>query len=248
MSSADPLWGRQTTLAAQHFAIGGERMPLPLIHALALIKGAAARVNARLGRLDPDLAHAIDEAAQEVLAGQHDGQFPLSPWQSGSGTQSHMNVNEVLAKLAQARLANGRTVHPNDDVNRGQSSNDTVPSALHIALGQGARQALLPALDRLAATLREQSQRHEHVVKLGRTHLQDAVPLTVGQEFGAWLSQLLTARRAIQDGLPGLLELPLGGTAVGTGLNTHPQFALEVCSELATRCGLPLVHAADRFA
>ena len=246
--SGDSLWGRQTALAAQHFAIGGERMPLPLIHALALIKGAAAQVNARLGRLEADLARAIDEAAQEVAAGQHDAQFPLSPWQSGSGTQSHMNVNEVLAELAQQRLGQARNVHPNDDVNRGQSSNDTVPSALHIALGQGTRQALLPALDRLASTLREQSQRHQHVVKLGRTHLQDAVPLTVGQEFGAWLSQILLARRAVEDALPGLLELPLGGTAVGTGLNAHPQFALEVCRELAARCGLALVPAADRFA
>jgi fumarate hydratase class II len=243
-----PLWGAQTTLALQHFAIGDERMPLELVHALALIKGAAAQVNARLGRLDDDLAQAIDDAAQAVLSGRHDPQFPLSPWQSGSGTQTHMNVNEVLAALGSAALPAGRSLHPNDHVNRGQSSNDTVPSAIHIALHRLARERLLPALERLVETLQAQAQRHAGVVKLGRTHLQDAVPMTAGQEFGAWAGQVLAARRAIDATLAALLELPLGGTAVGTGLNTHPEFAVEVCRELARRSGVAFVPAPDRFA
>ncbi|HNT40351.1 MAG TPA: lyase family protein, partial [Rubrivivax sp.] len=240
---APALWGAQTSLALKHFAIGTQRMPIELIHALARVKGAAARVNARLSRLDGTLAQAIAEAADEVAAGRHDAQFPLSVFQSGSGTQSHMNVNEVIARLAAERLG-GRPVHPNDDVNRGQSSNDTVPSALHLALVLAWRERLLPALDALQATLQALASRHAHVVKLGRTHLQDAVPLTVGQEIGAWDTQVALARRTIDAALPALLELPLGGTAVGTGLNTHPAFAREACAELAASTGLAFVPPA----
>ena len=253
-ASTDPgerpggLWGAQTALALKHFAIGDDRMPIELIHALAQIKGAAAHVNHRLGRLDEGTSLAIEAAAREVVAGLHDAQFPLPPWQSGSGTTSHMNVNEVLATLATRQLGNGHSVHPNDDVNRGQSSNDTVPSALHIALSRGARGLLLPALDGLQATLLALAQGHGGVIKLGRTHLQDAVPMTLGQEIGGWHRQVCLARLAIEATLPALLELPLGGTAVGTGLNTHPDFAVAICSELALRCDLPFVPAVDRFA
>jgi fumarate hydratase, class II len=243
-----PLWGVQTESARRHFAIGPALMPFELICAIVDIKAAAARANAQLGRLDPVLAQAIEAAVGDVRAGRHDDAFPLSPWQSGSGTQTHMNVNEVLARLAQARVPAGHRVHPNDDVNRGQSSNDVIPAAIHVAAALSVRQNLLPAIDTLAATLRAQSMRFTGLVKLGRTHLQDAVPLTLGQEIGAWLSQVLAARQAIDSALPALLALPLGGTAVGSGLNTHPHFAVVVCRELAAATGVPFTPTADRFA
>ena len=241
------LWGAQTQRAVAHFSIGGERMPIELIHALARIKGVCALVNGRLGVLDAARARAIDEAAAEVAGGRHDDQFPLSVWQSGSGTQSNMNVNEVLARLAEARLP-GQRVHPNDEVNRGQSSNDTVPSAMHLAAVGALREQLLPALDTLAAALQTKAEACQDLVKLGRTHLQDAVPLTVGQEIDAWRSQLGLARAAIDATLPALLALAIGGTAVGTGLNTSADFGLCVCRELAVRTGIAFVPAADRFA
>ncbi len=212
-----PIWGAQTEAARAHFAIGDERMPRELIEAIVTIKRAAARVNARLGRLDAATARAIEAAAAELIAGEHDSAFfPLSPWQSGSGTQTNMNVNEVLARLASAHLPNGptsgRRVHPNDDVNRAQSSNDVIPAAIHIAAVRLLRHRLVPALDTMMATLEAQARRFARIVKLGRTHLQDAVPLTLGQEVRAWLGQLRIARRSLSAAWPALLELPLGGT------------------------------------
>lgn len=243
---AEAPWGAQTQRAIEHFAIGGETMPPELLHALVLLKGVAAAVNGRLGELPADVADALDEAAAEVLAGAHPGAFPLSPWQSGSGTQTHMNVNEVLARLAGLRL--GRAVHPNDEANRGQSSNDAVPSAMHLAVLQALRQRLDPALAALQHTLADHAARHAGVMKIGRTHLQDAVPLSAGDEAGAWASRLATATEALAHARPALLALAIGGTAVGSGLNTHPRFGAEVCAELARRTGLAFVPAADRFA
>ena len=250
------LWGAQTQRAVAHFAIGGEPMPAELIRALAFLKGVCAVVNGRLGRLDPSLAQAIDQAAQEIGRGGHGAQFPLSLWQSGSGTQSHMNVNEVLGRLAELALngphaeqpGGSRSVHPNDDVNLGQSSNDMVPSAMHVAALTALHGELLPALDVLAAALAEKATLYAGLIKLGRTHLQDAVPLTVGQEIGAWRSQLLLAAAAIKATLPALQQLAVGGTAVGTGLNTHPDFGAAVCRELTARTGIAYAPAADRFA
>ena len=248
-TSSPPLWGAQTESARLHFAVGDERMPRELIAAIVTIKRAAARVNARLGRIDELTARAIESAAAGLLAGEHDDAFfPLSPWQSGSGTQTNMNVNEVLARLATARLPTGRRVHPNDDVNHAQSSNDVVPAAIHVAAARLLRGRVVPALDALTATLDAQSRRFDSVVKLGRTHLQDAVPLALGQEVRAWSSQLRIARQAVDAAWPALLELPLGGTAVGTGLNAHPRFGAEICAEIAAITGEPFVEAADRFA
>ena len=244
---AGALWGPQTQRAVVNFAIGGEIMPLELIHALARGKGCCAVVNGRLGRLDADLAAAIDDAASQVVDGRHDAQFPLSVWQSGSGTQSHMNVNEVLATLAGKRLG-ARSVHPNDDVNLGQSSNDMIPTAMHLAALTALHHRLFPRLEALCSTLAGLAARHEKLIKLGRTHLQDAVPLTVGQEIGAWRSQLLLAKAAIEATLPALQGLAVGATAVGTGLNTHADFGAWVCRELSARTGFDLVCAADRFA
>jgi fumarate hydratase, class II len=242
------LWGAQTQRARAHFDIGAEPMPHELLQALLLLKGIAANVNSQLGRLSPALAQAIGEAAAELMSGGYESQFPLSVWQSGSGTQTHMNVNEVIAGMAALRLEDGRSVHPNDDVNLGQSSNDMVPSAMHVASLQSVHRRLMPALDRLVATLAARAALCTDVVKLGRTHLQDAVPMTAGQEIGAWRSQLLTARAAISATLPALQALAVGATAVGTGLNTHPDFGAGVCRELSRRTGIAFVVAPDRFA
>ena len=252
-------WGAQTQSALFHFDIGGEheRMPLELMRALLLLKGVGAVVNGRLGRLPLPLAQAIDLSATALLAGVDDGPeslqalFPLSTWQSGSGTQSHMNVNEVLARRAQARLfaaGDAAAVHPNDHVNLGQSSNDLVPSAMHVAVSCVVRDRLLPALEAVLATLAAQAAMHDKLIKLGRTHLQDAVPMTVGQELGAWRSSLLLARATLDAALPPLRQLAIGGTAVGTGLNTHPEFARAVCAELTLRAGQHFEPAHDRFA
>lgn len=246
-----PWWGAQTESALRHFDVGSARMPQELIRALLIVKAAAARANAQLGVIDPAWAEAIADVANELLRGDARrlrAAFPLSPWQSGSGTQTNMNANEVLARLAQARLGPPARVHPNDDVNRGQSSNDVMPAALHVAAARAVRQNLLPALDALVATLARLSARYARLVKLGRTHLQDAVPLTFGQELGAWQSQVQFAREGIAAALPGVLALPLGGTAVGTGLNAHARFAETVCRELAFATGLPFEAAANRFA
>jgi fumarate hydratase class II len=249
---ADRLWGAQTERSRKYFRISDERMPGPQILALALVKRAAARVNSGLGLIDPRKAAAIADAATEVLSGRHDAEFPLSVWQTGSGTQSNMNVNEVLANRASELLGGqrgpARLVHPNDDVNLGQSSNDVFPSAMHIAAALSLRDHLLPALEVLQATLASKAAAFATIVKVGRTHLQDATPLTLGQEFSGYVAQLGSAQRAIEAALSGLLELAIGGTAVGTGLNAHPEFAQRVAAELARETGFALTPAQNRFA
>ena len=243
---ADALWGAQTERSRQFFAIGRQRMPLEIVHALAEIKRAAAEVNAALGLLAPDKAAAIAAAAAHVAAGEFDAvAFPLSVWQTGSGTQSNMNVNEVVARLASAALA--RRVHPNDDVNRGQSSNDVFPTAMHIAVVLALR-PLLAALGRLRAALGVQAAAFADVIKVGRTHLQDATPVTLGQEFGGYGAQLALAEAALRQTLPAVHALAIGGTAVGPGLNTHPEFGRRVAAVLAERLGAPFEVATNLFA
>ncbi len=244
---ADHWWGAQTQRSLHFFAIGVERMPLALIEALALVKREAAWVNAELGELSTERAQAIAQAADEVLAGQWPHEFPLSVWQTGSGTQTHMNMNEVLAHRAAYLLDGIVSVHPNDHVNRGQSSNDVFPTALHIAIAQQVVQLLLPALQDLHATLTEKSQTFADLIKIGRTHLQDATPMTLGQEFSGYAAQLQYATLAIKAALPPLYELALGGTAVGTGLNAHPSFGTRVAARLAASTGLPFVSAPNKF-
>jgi len=248
----DAYWGAQTQRSLINFAIGEERMPLAVLHALALIKKAAARINVRIGDLPLDIARLIEQAADEVLAGEHDEQFPLAVWQTGSGTQSNMNVNEVIAGRAN-ELAGGvrggkSPVHPNDHVNRAQSSNDSFPTAMHIAAASAAQHQLLPAIAELADGLAEQAARHGKLVKTGRTHLMDATPITFGQELSAFVAQLGYAERAIRAALPAVCELAQGGTAVGTGLNSPPGFAVAIAAELAALSGLPLVSAPNKFA
>ena len=248
---ADALWGAQTQRSLQNFRISGERMPLALIHALAWVKRAAAKVNCDLGVLDPERANAIIQAADEVIFGHHDSQFPLVVWQTGSGTQSNMNMNEVLANRA-CELLGGRRgaeckIHPNDDVNKGQSSNDVFPSAMHVAAVRSIHQQLIPALTTLTESLSAKAKEFAHIVKIGRTHLQDATPLTLGQEFSGYVSQLEHGLEHVQATLPHLYELALGGTAVGTGLNAHPQFAQRVAYELARLTALPFVTARNKF-
>lgn len=231
---AGRLWGAQTQRSLEHFAIGTETMPRELLLALAQVKRAAAIVNHDLGLLDEAKAQAIVGAADEVLAGRHEAEFPLAVWQTGSGTQTHMNMNEVLANRASQRLGGpvgtGRLVHPNDDVNRGQSSNDVFPTAMNLAALQAVQQQLMPPLAALHATLALKAAAFADVVKIGRTHLQDATPLTLGQEISGWAAQLAHARRHLQAALPRLRELAIGGTAVGTGLNTHPAFGARVAA------------------
>ena len=238
----DALWGVQTARSLHFFAIGSQRMPLEIIHALALIKWAAATVNGQLGLLDAAKELAIADAARRVALGEFDGEFPLSVWQTGSGTQSNMNVNEVIAALAAAG------VHPNDDVNLGQSSNDVFPSAMHIAALQQAHQHLLPALNALHEALRVKAVVFKDLAKIGRTHLQDATPVTLGQEFGGYAAQLALCRDSLQHALGPVGALALGGTAVGTGLNTHPTFGARVAALLAEHLGLPLRQADNLFA
>jgi fumarate hydratase class II len=249
---AEHLWGAQTQRSLEHFAISTERMPEELIVALAEVKRACAVVNRDLGRLDKVKANAIIQAAAEVIAGKFRDEFPLSVWQTGSGTQTNMNMNEVLANRASELLGGmrgeGRLVHPNDDVNLGQSSNDIFPTAMHVASSTGVSKRLLPALRQLRATLNEKSAAFGDIVKIGRTHLQDATPLTLGQEFSGYVAQLDHADAVIVATMPGLLELAAGGTAVGTGLNTHPEFGERVAAELAQRTGLPFRSAANKFA
>ncbi len=247
----EDLWGAQTQRSLHHFDISTERMPRELLMALALVKRSAAKVNHELGDLDELTADAIAAAAQEVLAGQHDRQFPLSVWQTGSGTQTNMNMNEVLANRASQLLGGpmgqGRLVHPNDEVNRGQSSNDVFPTAMSVAAAQAIETRLLPALTGLRETLDRKAQAFADVVKIGRTHLQDATPLTLGQEISGWVSQLDHCAAHVRDAMPHLLELALGGTAVGTGLNTHPEFGERVAKELARATGLAFVSAPNKF-
>ncbi len=244
---AGALWGAQTERSRQFFHIGSQTMPLALVHALAQIKRAAAEVNQGLGLLAADKAGAIADAAAQVAAGAHDDQFPLSVWQTGSGTQSHMNVNEVVAQLASTALGAGQAVHPNDDVNLGQSSNDVFPTAMHVAVVL-AVQPMLAALARLRTALQDQTSALAGVVKLGRTHLQDATPVTLGQEFGGYDAQLSLAEAALRSSLPALHALAIGGTAVGTGLNTHPDFGRQVAAVLAARLGAPFSVAPNLFA
>src|SRR4249920_1685260 len=226
---SDRLWGAQTERSRRFFHISQERMPLAVIHALALVKRSAARVNATLGLLDAKKAEAIARAADEVLAGRHDAEFPLAVWQTGSGTQSNMNVNEVLANRGSELLGGERgpkrLLHPNDDVNLGQSSNDVFPTAMHVAAARAVQSELIPALDRLTGSLAAKRDAFASIVKIGRTHLQDATPLTLGQEFSGYVAQLEHSGEAIRVAQAMLYELALGGTAVGTGLNTHPDFS-----------------------
>ncbi len=248
---ADALWGAQTQRSLQNFKISGERQPRELIHALAQIKRAAAEVNRDLGQLAPDKAQAIIAAADEVLAGKHEREFPLVVWQTGSGTQTNMNLNEVLANRASELLGGergeARKVHPNDDVNRGQSSNDVFPTAMHVAAACAIEERLLPALRHLRSTLQAKSTAFAGIVKIGRTHLQDATPITLGQEFSGWVAQLDQNAKHLEAALPHLYELALGGTAVGTGLNAHPEFAHRVAAVIARLTGHPFVSAANKF-
>ena len=248
---ASRLWGAQTQRSLLHFAISGERQSLEIIRALARVKRAAAVVNEGLGQLDPTKADAIVRAVDEVLAGRHDGEFPLVVWQTGSGTQTNMNMNEVLANRASELLGGPRgeqrLVHPNDDVNRSQSSNDTYPTAMHVAAAEAIERHLLPALARLRATLDAKARAFADIVKIGRTHLQDATPITLGQEVSGWAAQLAHAERHVRATLPHLHELALGGTAVGTGLNAPRGYAEAVARELARLTGLPFVTAPNKF-
>jgi fumarate hydratase class II len=248
----DRLWGAQTQRALEHFAISTEKMPPELMHALALVKGAAARVNMRLRLLDPAKAQAIDRAAAEAASGALDVEFPLAVWQTGSGTQTNMNMNEVLANRASQLLGGPtglkRLVHPNDEVNLGQSSNDVFPTAMHVAAVTGLVHRVLPALAALRATLESKAGSFDTIVKIGRTHLQDATPLTLGQEISGWVAQLDQAARQVDAVLPDLRELALGGTAVGTGLNTPPTFGADVAAELDRLTALGFVTAPNKFA
>jgi fumarate hydratase class II len=249
---SERLWGAQTQRSMAYFHISSEKMPTEVVLALANIKAVCARVNSELGLLTDAKAQAIAAAAAEVLAGMHPLEFALSVWQTGSGTQSHMNMNEVLANRASELLGGvrgpARRVHPNDDVNLGQSSNDIFPTAMHLAAATEITSALLPALTRLTQTLRAKSDAFQHIYKIGRTHLQDATPLTLGQEFSGYVAQLTHAHTGIVHALASLYPLAVGGTAVGTGLNTHPEFGERVAAALATSTGLPFVSADNKFA
>ncbi len=248
---AHQLWGAQTQRSLQNFDISGERQPREIIKALAQVKRASARVNQALGLQDAKKTEAIVAAADEVIAGHHPTEFPLVVWQTGSGTQTNMNVNEVLANRASEILGGqrgeGRLVHPNDDVNRSQSSNDVFPTAMHVAAVEALTHRLLPAIARLRATLEAKAKEFGDIVKIGRTHLQDATPLTLGQEISGWVAQLAHGERHVRDALPHLCELALGGTAVGTGLNAPKGYAEGVARELAELTGLPFVTAPNKF-
>ena len=248
---ADRLWGAQTQRSLLNFDISGERQPREMIRALVQVKRSSAVVNHLLGLMDQRKAAAIVAAADEVLAGQHADEFPLVVWQTGSGTQTNMNVNEVLANRASEILGGprgeGRLVHPNDDVNKSQSSNDVYPTAMHLAAVDAIKNKLVPALARLRETLQAKSEAFMDIVKIGRTHLQDATPLTLGQEFSGYVAQLQQANRHLHAALPHLCELALGGTAVGTGLNAPAGYAEKVAEELARLTGLPLTTATNKF-
>jgi fumarate hydratase class II len=249
---SEHLWGAQTQRSLHYFRISSERMPAGLIVALAQVKRACAVSNRELGLIEAAKANAIILAADEVIAGERDDEFPLSVWQTGSGTQTNMNMNEVLANRASEMLGGprgeGRLVHPNDDVNLGQSSNDIFPTAMHVAAAGAVASALLPALKTLRETVERKSGEFAGIVKIGRTHLQDATPLTLGQEFSGYAAQLEHAAAAVSATLPALCELAVGGTAVGTGLNTHPEFGDRVAAELGHMTGLPFRSAANKFA
>jgi fumarate hydratase class II len=249
---ADKYWGAQTERSLHHFNIGAEHFPRPLIRALGIIKKAAALVNGDLGALTPEQVSLIVRAADEVIDGKLDAHFPLFVWQTGSGTQSNMNANEVISnraiELAGGVMGSKKPIHPNDHVNRAQSSNDTFPTAMHVAAVEQVVHHLRPMVAALRATLDAKSRDFADVVKVGRTHLQDATPLTLGQEISGWVAQLDIAMRAVDAALPAVHELALGGTAVGTGLNTHPEFAVRGAKKIAELTGLPFVSAPNKFA
>lgn len=245
-------WGAQTARSLHHFPIGHDTMPAPLVHAFGILKKASAQVNRDLGKLDDDKATLIIEAAGEVASGQHDDQFPLKIWQTGSGTQTNMNVNEVISNRA-IEMAGGvrgskDPVHPNDHVNMSQSSNDTFPTAMHIAAVSELTRSLIPSVKALRDALAAKQTRFEGITKIGRTHLMDATPLTLGQEFSGYVSQLDADLGRLEQGIPQLCELAAGGTAVGTGLNTHPEFGERVAQAIAALTDLPFVSAENKFA
>ena len=248
---ADRYWGAQTQRSLQHFRIGGDRFPREMIRAVGILKKACALVNRDLGLLPEEKARAIVRAADEVIEGKLDDHFPLVVWQTGSGTQTNMNANEVIAnraiELLGGQLGSKKPVHPNDDVNKSQSSNDTFPTAMHIAAVEQLRGRLLPAVRRLRDTLDEKARAFADIVKIGRTHLQDAVPLTLGQEISGWVSQLDHALRHLEAAMPHLSELAIGGTAVGTGLNAHPEFAERAAKKIAELTGHPFASAENKF-
>ncbi|MBR4209108.1 MAG: class II fumarate hydratase [Lachnospiraceae bacterium] len=243
---ADKLWGAQTQRSLENFPIGTEKMPLEVVHALALLKMGAAKANAELGMLEADVAQEIASFCEEIAAGQHDGEFPLAVWQTGSGTQSNMNMNEVVAGGVNKR-GHVRRIHPNDDVNKGQSSNDTFPTAMHIAAVLETEKRLYPAIDQLAGTLERLSAEYRDIVKIGRTHLQDATPLTLGQEISGWAFMLRQSRRMVESALEYVRELAIGGTAVGTGLNAHPQFGDLTAKKISEYTGTRFVSAENKF-
>jgi fumarate hydratase, class II len=242
---AEALWGAQTQRAVENFPISGLTMPRAFVGALGLVKQAGARANTRLQLLDAATAAAIDAAAAEVAAGRHDAQFPIDVFQTGSGTSTNMNANEVIATLATRRL--GRAVHPNDHVNMGQSSNDVIPTTIHVSAALGVRRELIPALEHLRAVLRAKEGEVGAVVKTGRTHLMDAMPVTLAQELSGWRAQIESGLGRLAAVQPRLLALAQGGTAVGTGINAHPQFGARFCEALADLTGLPFVPAANYF-
>lgn len=248
---ATAYYGAQTARSLIHFAIGEERMPREVVHAMALLKKAAALVNADLGVLARDKADLIARAADDVIAGKLDNEFPLRVWQTGSGTQTNMNVNEVLSnraiELAGGELGSKKPVHPNDDVNKSQSSNDTFPTAMHIAAGLAVTQRLVPAVTALRDSLEAKAREFASLIKSGRTHLMDATPVTLGQEFSGYATQLTNDLRRLDQVMDGVWELALGGTAVGTGLNTHPEFAARSAAKIAELTGLPFVSAPNKF-
>ncbi len=250
---ADRYWGAQTQRSMHHFPIGVARFrwQRPVIRALGLLKKAAARANAELGELPEEIALLIEQAADEVIEGRLDAHFPLVVFQTGSGTQSNMNANEVIAnraiEIAGGVMGSKSPVHPNDHVNRGQSSNDTFPTAMHVAVVEELHQRLFPAVRTLRDTLHAKAQAYDHVVKTGRTHLQDATPVTLGQEIGSWVAQIDFGLDAVEASLPGLYDLAIGGTAVGTGLNAHPQFGERAAEHLADLTGRPFRSAPNKF-
>lgn len=248
---AEALYGAQTQRAVDNFPLSGVRLPVPFIHALGLIKHAAAQVNAALGLLPAARAQAIAQAADEVARGVHDAHFPIDVFQTGSGTSTNMNANEVIARRAMHILGAHTAeapIHPNDDVNMGQSSNDVIPTAIHVSAHLAVSQALLPALRHLATTIRTRAAEHAQTLKTGRTHLMDAMPLSLGQAMGGWATQVEYAATRIAGCLERLAQLALGGTAVGTGINTHPEFGQRMAAQLAAMTGLPFVEAEDHFA
>lgn len=248
--ASDKIWGAQTQRSIENFKIGGDRFPREMIQALGVLKKCAAKANRDLGLLPEDKAKFIMQAADEVIAGKLDEFFPLVVWQTGSGTQTNMNTNEVIANRA-IQLKGGKLgakdIHPNDDVNKAQSSNDTFPTAMHIAAAERTTNRLIPALQALQKEFEKKQKEFTDIIKIGRTHLMDATPLTLGQEFSGYVTQLMHGQERLKAGLPHVFELAIGGTAVGTGLNTHPEFAEKVSKEIAKETGLPFVSGKNKF-